>query len=78
MHCFLKIFLFLILGEGLAKDGEASFVEVAASEHVNQVAEAFYELCREVHAFRRRSKQSLLDRIKYGGKNSNRGDASKK
>ncbi|XP_054721429.1 ras-related and estrogen-regulated growth inhibitor-like [Uloborus diversus] len=64
-------------GEVLAKDGDASFVEVAASEHVSQVAEAFYELCREVHAYRRRSKQSLLDRIKYGGKN-NKTDSGRK
>lgn len=70
--------LHFLAGETLAKECEAAFLEVAASEHVNQVAEAFYELCREVHAFRRRSKQSLLDRIKYGGKNSNKGDASKK
>ncbi|GBL80558.1 Ras-related and estrogen-regulated growth inhibitor [Araneus ventricosus] len=65
-------------GEKLAKDNDAAFLEVAASEHVAQVAEAFHELCREVHSFRRRSKQSLLDRIKYGGKNANRSDASKK
>ncbi|GFU27113.1 ras-related and estrogen-regulated growth inhibitor [Nephila pilipes] len=65
-------------GGKLAKDHNAAFLEVAASEHVSQVADAFYELCREVHTFRRRSKQSLLDRIKYGGKNSNRGDGKKK
>ncbi|XP_055930722.1 ras-like protein family member 11A [Argiope bruennichi] len=64
-------------GEKLAKDNDAAFLEVAASEHVSQVADAFLELCREVQSFRRRSKQSLLDRIKYGGKN-NRGDSSKK
>ncbi|GIY39707.1 ras-related and estrogen-regulated growth inhibitor [Caerostris darwini] len=65
-------------GFRFAKDHESSFVEVAASEHVSQIADAFYELCREVHAFRRRSKQSLLDRIKHGGKNCNKGEGSKK
>ncbi|GFR00318.1 ras-related and estrogen-regulated growth inhibitor [Trichonephila clavata] len=64
-------------GEKLAKDHDAAFLEVAASEHVDQVADAFYELCREVHTYRRRSKQSLLDRLKYGAKNS-RGEGKKK
>ncbi|KAG8198535.1 hypothetical protein JTE90_026438 [Oedothorax gibbosus] len=63
-------------GEKLAKEHEASFIEVAASEHVTQVADAFCELCREVQVYRRRSKQSLLDRIKYGTKNS-KSDAKK-
>ncbi|XP_015928875.1 ras-related and estrogen-regulated growth inhibitor isoform X2 [Parasteatoda tepidariorum] len=61
-------------GEKLAKEVEASFSEIAASEHVHQVADAFSELFREVNVFRRRSKQSLLDRIKHGGKNSNKSD----
>ncbi|PRD35093.1 UNVERIFIED_CONTAM: Ras-like protein family member 11A [Trichonephila clavipes] len=64
-------------GRTLAKEQDAAFLEVAASEHVSQVADAFYELCREVHTYRRRSKQSLLDRLKYGGRNS-RGDGKKK
>ncbi|GFS36418.1 ras-like protein family member 11A [Trichonephila inaurata madagascariensis] len=64
-------------GEMLAKDHNSAFLEVAASEHVSQVADAFYELCREIHSCRRRSKQSLLDRLKYGGRNS-RGDSKKK
>lgn len=50
-------------GEILSKDLDALFTEVSAAEHVTQVAEAFYDLCREVHAVRRRSKQSLLERM---------------
>lgn len=64
-------------GEILAKDVEGTFLEVAASEHVSQVADAFQELCREVHAYRRRSKQSLLDRMLGGGK-SNKTELTKK
>ncbi|EEB18099.1 conserved hypothetical protein [Pediculus humanus corporis] len=54
-------------GEILAKDFECWFSEVAAAEQVTQVAEAFHELCREVHMMRRKNKQSLLDRM-LGGK----------
>ncbi|GBP96576.1 Ras-related and estrogen-regulated growth inhibitor [Eumeta japonica] len=50
-------------GEILAKDFECSFAEVAAAEQVDQVAEAFHELCRDVLALRRKAKQSLLDRM---------------
>ncbi|KAK9500045.1 hypothetical protein O3M35_001387 [Rhynocoris fuscipes] len=50
-------------GEILAKDYECWFSELAASEQVTQVAEAFHELCREVLTVRRKNKQSLLDRM---------------
>lgn len=50
-------------GEILSKDLDSLFTELSAAEHVAQVAEAFHDLCREVHAIRRRSKQSLLDRM---------------
>lgn len=50
-------------GEILAKDMDTVFTELTAAEHVAQVSEAFYDLCREVHAIRRRTKQSLLDRM---------------
>ncbi|GLH03660.1 Uncharacterized protein GBIM_09529, partial [Gryllus bimaculatus] len=55
--------------EILAKDYECWFGEVAASEQVTQVADAFLELCREVLNVRRKNKQSLLDRM-LGNKNS--------
>ncbi|GAB6024097.1 hypothetical protein CHUAL_008810 [Chamberlinius hualienensis] len=50
-------------GEILSKDMDSVFTELSAAEHVAQVSEAFYDLCREVHAVRRRTKQSLLDRM---------------
>jgi len=50
-------------GDILSKDLDALFTELSAAEHVTQVAEAFFDLCREVHAVRRRTKQSLLDRM---------------
>lgn len=50
-------------GDILAKDFECKFFEVSAAEHVVQVAEAFHDLCKEVLAARRKSKQSLLDRM---------------
>ncbi|XP_076036175.1 ras-related and estrogen-regulated growth inhibitor isoform X2 [Oratosquilla oratoria] len=50
-------------GEILAKDLECYFNEVAASEQVLQVANAFHELCREVQLCRKRNKTSLLDRV---------------
>lgn len=56
-------------GEILAKDFECSFSEVAAAEQVAQIGEVFHELCREVLAVRRKSKQSLLDRM-LGGKSA--------
>ncbi|XP_064490301.1 ras-related and estrogen-regulated growth inhibitor-like [Ornithodoros turicata] len=55
-------------GEILAKDMDDVFSEVTASEQVSQVAEAFRDLCRDVYAHRRRSKQSLLDRVLAGTK----------
>lgn len=58
-------------GEILAKDYECNFCEVAAADQVNEVAEAFYDLCREVSTVRRKNKTSLLDRV-LGTKNGNR------
>ncbi|KAM7300278.1 ras-related and estrogen-regulated growth inhibitor [Ixodes scapularis] len=55
-------------GEILAKDSDDGFVELTASEQVLQVAQAFADLCRDVYAHRRRSKQSLLDRVLAGTK----------
>eukprot|EP00092_Neocalanus_flemingeri_P062039 GFUD01074775.1.p1 GENE.GFUD01074775.1~~GFUD01074775.1.p1 ORF type:complete len:134 (+),score=25.27 GFUD01074775.1:206-607(+) len=50
-------------GEILAKDFDCNFGEVAAADQVDEVAEAFYELCRDVHLSRRKNKTSLLDRV---------------
>ncbi|EEC17608.1 RAS, putative [Ixodes scapularis] len=55
-------------GEILAKDSDDGFVELTASEQVLQVAQAFADLCRDVYAHWRRSKQSLLDRVLAGTK----------
>ncbi|XP_037580946.1 ras-related and estrogen-regulated growth inhibitor [Dermacentor silvarum] len=57
-------------GEILAKDADDGFVELTASEQVHQVAQAFADLCRDVYAHRRRSKQSLLDRVFFAGTKS--------
>ncbi|XP_037290549.2 ras-related and estrogen-regulated growth inhibitor isoform X1 [Rhipicephalus microplus] len=54
-------------GEILAKDADDGFIELTASEQVHQVAQAFADLCRDVYAHRRRSKQSLLDRVFFAG-----------
>lgn len=50
-------------GEILAKNFECKFFEVSAAENVEKVAESFHDLCREVLASKRKSKQSLLDRM---------------
>eukprot|EP00092_Neocalanus_flemingeri_P012701 GFUD01013687.1.p1 GENE.GFUD01013687.1~~GFUD01013687.1.p1 ORF type:complete len:224 (+),score=49.17 GFUD01013687.1:558-1229(+) len=50
-------------GEILAKDFDCNFGEVAAADQVDEVAEAFHELCRDVHLARRKNKTSLLDRV---------------
>eukprot|EP00092_Neocalanus_flemingeri_P010033 GFUD01010813.1.p1 GENE.GFUD01010813.1~~GFUD01010813.1.p1 ORF type:complete len:224 (-),score=36.83 GFUD01010813.1:33-704(-) len=50
-------------GEILAKDFDCNFGEVAAADQVDEVAEAFHELCRDVHLSRRKNKTSLLDRV---------------
>ncbi|XP_064110249.1 ras-related and estrogen-regulated growth inhibitor [Macrobrachium rosenbergii] len=50
-------------GEILAKDLECYFSEVAASEQVLQVANAFHEVFKEVQNVRKRNKTSLLDRV---------------
>lgn len=60
-------------GEILAKDFECKFCEVSAAEQVAPVADAFHDLCREVLLARRKSKQSLLDRMLGGTRVYNRG-----
>lgn len=60
-------------GEILAKDFECKFCEVSAAEQVAPVADAFHDLCREVLLARRKSKQSLLDRMLGGARVYNRG-----
>lgn len=50
-------------GEILAKDFECKFSEVSAADHVDQVADVFNELCKEIIASKRKSKQSLLERM---------------
>lgn len=50
-------------GEILAKDFDCYFAEVAAADQVNEIADAFHELCREVNNSRRKNKTSLLDRV---------------
>lgn len=68
----LTVFLHL-LGEILAKDFECKFCEISAAEHVTQVTEAFHDLCKEVLLARRKSKQSLLDRMLGGTRTYSRG-----
>lgn len=60
-------------GEILAKDFECKFCEISAAEHVTQVSEAFHDLCKEVLLARRKSKQSLLDRMLGGTRTYSRG-----
>lgn len=60
-------------GDILAKDFECKFNELSAAEHVAQVADAFHDLCREVLLARRKSKQSLLDRMLGGTRVYSRG-----
>ncbi|XP_055909530.1 ras-related and estrogen-regulated growth inhibitor isoform X2 [Eupeodes corollae] len=60
-------------GEILAKDYECKFSEVSAAEHVNLVAEVFYDICKEVMSSKRKSKQSLLERMLGGHRPYNRG-----
>lgn len=50
-------------GEILAKNFECKFQEVSAAEHVEKTAECFHDLCQEILANKRKSKQSLLDRM---------------
>lgn len=61
-------------GEILAKDFDCRFFEVSAAEHVTQVTEAFFDLCRDVLGARRKSKkESLLDRVLSGTRAYSRG-----
>ncbi|XP_055384067.1 ras-related and estrogen-regulated growth inhibitor [Condylostylus longicornis] len=50
-------------GEILAKDFECKFSEVSAAEHVGQVAEVFHDLCKDILSSKRKSKQSILERV---------------
>jgi len=59
-------------GEILSKDFDCNFGEVAAADQVVEVAEAFHDLCRDVHQARRKNKTSLLDRV-LGSKGSKGG-----
>jgi len=63
-------------GDILAKDLDCNFREVAAADQVNEIADAFHELCRDVYVARRKNKTSLLDRVlgnKGGIRSYNRG-----
>lgn len=60
-------------GEILAKDFECKFLEVSAAEHVEKTQDCFHELCQEVLANKRKSKQSLLDRMLGGARVYSRG-----
>ncbi|XP_031630085.1 ras-related and estrogen-regulated growth inhibitor [Contarinia nasturtii] len=53
-------------GDILAKDFDCKFSELSAAENVVQVADVFHELCKDVLNARRKSKQSLLDRMLGG------------
>ncbi|KAL1457044.1 hypothetical protein WDU94_001720, partial [Cyamophila willieti] len=67
-------------GEILGKDFDCSFEEVAAAEQVTEVAELFTDLAREVLSTRRKTKQSLLERMlgnKSRGGNKNDTGGSK-
>lgn len=50
-------------GETLARECDCPFDEVTAAEEVIPVAAAFHDMCRLVLQTRRKSKQSLLDRM---------------
>lgn len=56
-------------GTILARDIECGFSEVTAAEQVAPVASVFQDLCRAVLTARRKSKQSLLERM-LGSKSS--------
>lgn len=60
-------------GEILAKDFECKFTEVSAAEHVEKTADCFHDLCQEILANKRKSKQSLLDRMMLGARVYSRG-----
>ncbi|GJQ79613.1 hypothetical protein Trydic_g16455 [Trypoxylus dichotomus] len=57
-------------GTILARDMDCGFSETAAAEQVAPVAAVFQDLCRLVLSARRKSKQSLLERM-LGAKSSN-------
>lgn len=64
-------------GEILVKESEDGFTEVAVSEQVTQITQVFYSLCQNIYNYRRRSKQSLLDRM-LGNKSHAKTDNAKK
>lgn len=49
-------------GEILAKDFDCKFYEISAAEQVQQVSDAFLDLCREIIQAKRKSKQSFIDK----------------
>lgn len=59
--------------EILAKDFECKLIEVSAAEHVEKTADCFHDLCQEILANKRKSKQSLLDRMMLGARVYSRG-----
>jgi len=50
-------------GEILAKDFDCKFYEISAAEQVQQIGDAFLDLCREILQVKRKSKQSFIDKI---------------
>ena len=63
-------YVVFVPGDILSKDFDCYFSELAAADHVAEVADAFHELVRDVSVSRRKNKTSLLDRVlgnKSGG-----------
>lgn len=60
-------------GEILAKDFECKFCEVSAADNVEKVAEVFHDLCKDILSSKRKSKQSLLERMLGGTRPYSRG-----
>lgn len=56
-------------GATFARNFESSFSEVTAAEQMGPVAAAFQDLCKAILQSRRKSKQSLFERM-LGGKSS--------
>jgi len=64
-------------GEIIAKDFDCKFYELSAAEQVQQVSDAFLDLCREIIQTKRKSKQASfidkIDRMLGGARHYNRG-----
>lgn len=52
----------MITGQQLAEEFGCPFVETSASEDLNDVTDAFHQLCREVIDFKRKSR-TFFDRV---------------